>query len=93
MVLSMKNFNILGVHWKIQLLGEFEKNQYREGDCLKRGAWTVCWFKGVLARKSGWCFWGGGGGDNPMHTMLSYGWLQDSLQDPEKPKFAAVDFL
>ena len=34
-----------------------------------------------------------GGGDNPMHTMLSYGWLQDSLQDPEQPKCAAVDFL
>ena len=20
-------------------------------------AWTVCWFKGGLARKRGWCFW------------------------------------
>ena len=35
------------VHWKIQLLGGgFIKNQYRGGDCLKREAWTVYWFKG-----------------------------------------------
>ena len=27
----------MGVHWKIQLLGGFTKNQYRGGDCLKRG--------------------------------------------------------
>ena len=32
MHLRMKNFDILGVHWKIQLLGgEFTKNQYRGG--------------------------------------------------------------
>ena len=37
MVLRMKNFNILGVHWKIRLLGGFTKNQYRGGDCPKRG--------------------------------------------------------
>ena len=34
----------------------FAKNQYREGDCLKRGVWTVCQFKGGLARKRGWYF-------------------------------------
>ena len=60
----MKNFNILGVQWKIPLLGgEFMKNQYREGDCLKReGAWTVCRFNGGgggLARKRGGVFEGG----------------------------------
>ena len=27
------------------------KNQYIGGDCLKRGAWTVCRFKRGLARK------------------------------------------
>ena len=44
---KMKNSNILGVHSKIQLLGgKFTKNQYRRGDCLKRGAWTVWRFKG-----------------------------------------------
>ena len=44
--------------------------QYRGGDCLKKGAWTVCRFKEALARKRGWCFRGGGGGDTPMHIML-----------------------
>ena len=41
MGLKMKNFNTLGFHWKIQLLGdgEFMKNRYRGMDCLKRGAW------------------------------------------------------
>ena len=29
------------------------KNQYRGGNCLKRRAWTVCRFKGGLARKRG----------------------------------------
>ena len=42
MVLRMKNFNILGVHWKIQLLeGKFTKNQYREGDCLESGGLDI----------------------------------------------------
>ena len=27
------------------------KNQYREGDCLKRVALTVCQFKGGLGKK------------------------------------------
>ena len=26
--------------------GVFTKNQYRRGDCIKRGAWTICQFKG-----------------------------------------------
>ena len=37
---------------------EFMKNHYRGGDCLKRGAWTVCRFKGGLGKKG----FGGGGG-------------------------------
>ena len=48
--------------------GGFMKNQYRGEDCLKRGAWTVCQFKGVLGKERG----GGvleGGFDTPMHTM------------------------
>ena len=60
MVLRTKNFNIFGVHWKIRLLGKILKNQYIAGDCLRGEAWTVCWFKGGLARKRGWCFWEGG---------------------------------
>ena len=47
----------------------FAKNQYREGDCLKRGVWTVCQFKGGLARKRGWYFSGREEVDAPMHTM------------------------
>ena len=51
----MKNFNILGVHGKIRVLGGgFTKNQYRGGgDCVKGKVWTVCQFKGGLARKKG----------------------------------------
>ena len=35
----MKNLNIIGIHWKIQFLGG--------------GCWTVCIFKGGLAKKRG----------------------------------------
>ena len=56
-MLRMKNFNILGVHWRIWLLGRGGglKNQYRGGDCLKKGggAWTVCQFIGRLGKKEG----------------------------------------
>ena len=62
---KMKNFNILGVHGEIQVLGGgegHEKPIYR-GDCLKRGPWTVCRFKGGEAWQEGggWCLWGVGG--------------------------------
>ena len=70
MVLRMKNVNILGVHWKIWLLGGVMKNQYIGGDCLKMRAWTVCWFKGGFARKRGWCFWGGGWYTNAHYVNL-----------------------
>ena len=33
----MKNFNILGVHRKIGVLGGVMKNQYIKGDYLKKG--------------------------------------------------------
>ena len=36
----MKNFNIFGVHRKIQFLGgEGHKKPIERGDCLKRGGW------------------------------------------------------
>ena len=42
----------------------FLKSQYIRGKCLKSGPWTVCRFKGGVAKKRGWCFrWGGRGGD------------------------------
>ena len=62
MVLKMKNFNILGVHWTIRLLGgggELTKNQYRVGIAWKGGLGQFANLGGGLARKSGWCFWGG----------------------------------
>ena len=65
MGLRIKNFNILGVHWIIQLIGgEFTKNWYRGGG---GGAWTVFRFKWGLGKKErGGVF---EGGDTPMHTM------------------------
>ena len=58
----MKNFNILGVHWKIQFLeGGSRKTNIEGGNCLKRGAWAVCQFKGELGKKEEGCFWGGRG--------------------------------
>ena len=36
---------------KDQMVLKMKKKQYRGGDCLKRGAWTVCRFKGGLKRK------------------------------------------
>ena len=40
MVLRMKSFNILGIHWKIWLLGGggLTKNQYRGGGLPKKGS-------------------------------------------------------
>ena len=43
----MKNVNIFR---------GFMKNQYRGGDYLKGGAWTVWKFKRGLGKKRGWCF-------------------------------------
>ena len=68
MGLRTKNYNIMGVHWKIWFLVGFMKNQYIAGNLLERGAWTVCRFKGGLEKRGGWCFWGRGV-DTPMHTM------------------------
>ena len=71
MALRMKNFNILDIHWKIRLLVGCSRKTNIEGGGLpnwKRGAWTVCWFKGGLVRKRGGTF--EGGFDNPMYTIL-----------------------
>ena len=65
----MKNYKIFGSSLKNPpFRREFRKNQYRGGDCLKRGrAWTVCRFEGGgdLARKRVVVLlreWGAGGG-------------------------------
>ena len=67
----MKNFNIFGVNVKIRVLqgkgggGVHEKPIY-SGGLPKKGAWTVCRFKGGgLSKKKG-------GVDTPMHTMNFY---------------------
>ena len=53
----MKNVNIFEVHWKIwHLGGGVLESQYIGGIAYKGGAWTVCCFKGSLARKRGWYF-------------------------------------
>ena len=59
------------VKLKYQL--NIEKNQYTWGE-YNRGAWTVCRFKGRLAKKSGVIFLregegGGGGVYTPIYTM------------------------
>ena len=64
----MKNFNIFWVHWKTWFLGGLTKKQYRWGNCLKSGAWTVCKFKeGGLSKNKGVVFLRGF--DTLMHTM------------------------
>ena len=68
MELRMKNFNIMGVHWKIQFLwgggggggGGYKKPIYRGDLPEKEGAWTVCRFKGDLAEIEGVVFLRGG---------------------------------
>ena len=59
MGLRMKNFNISGVHWKIQLSGG------------RRGG-IVCKFrgKGGAWQEKGSGVFEGGGVDTPMHTMV-----------------------
>ena len=64
MGLRMKNFNILGVHWKIQFLGGrgYEK-PIQMGELSERVVWTVCRFKGRgggLGKKWSGVFEGGG---------------------------------
>ena len=63
------------LHWKFRLLGGgggVTKNHIEEGDCLKRGTWTVFRFKGGLARKRGVFL---RGVDTLMHTMGLKVWL------------------
>ena len=58
MVLRMKNFNILGFHWKIRL---FDGGIIVWGLPKNGRAWTVCRLKeGGLGKKKGKVFWGGG---------------------------------
>ena len=51
----------MGVQWKTWFLGgTVHKKPIYRGNCLKRGAWTVCKFKGGLDKKErGGVFKGG----------------------------------
>ena len=61
MLLRMKNLNISGVNLKIWLLEGGSQKTNIDGRLPKKGAWTVCWFKGGegLATKRGefWQYW------------------------------------
>ena len=61
MGLRMENFNILGFHWKIQLLGGSSQKTNIEGvvGLPKKGGLGQFADLRDLARKRGWCFWGG----------------------------------
>ena len=62
MVLRMKNFNIFGVHWKIQLLGGVHEKPISRGDCLKReGLEQLVDLREGLGKKEGGGVFEGGG--------------------------------
>ena len=66
MGLRMKNFNIMGVHWKIQFLSVGKKKQYiyicryREDLPEKEGLGQFADLRGGLAEKEGVVFLRGG---------------------------------
>ena len=65
---SLKNFDILGVHEKIQLLAEgLQKTDIKGGIAYKEGLRQFEDLRRDLANKRRWCFWrrGGGGGLYP----------------------------
>ena len=49
MGLRKKNFNIMGIHWKIQFL----KEGVYSGKLPNGGAWIVCTFKRGFCKKEG----------------------------------------
>ena len=73
MGLTMKNFNFWGSLKNPIFRVGLTKNQYRGGNCLKRGAWTVCRFKGeTWQERGGGVFEEGEGVDTLMHTMCTF---------------------
>ena len=64
MVLRMKTFwgSLRNTTFRVVGGGGFTKNQCSGEDCLKkRGPWAVCYLRGRLVKKEGWCFSGRGG--------------------------------
>ena len=64
MGLKMKNFLGLTETFDFQAGEGSRKDNIKKEDCLKREAWTVCWFKEEVARNRE-------GVDTPMHTVSS----------------------
>ena len=76
MVLRMKNFHILGVHWKIWLLGEGSQKTNTEGGELpkKRGLGQFANLRGAWKERGGLCFWGGSWYPNAHHETIGMFW-------------------
>ena len=73
MGLTMKNFNVMGVHWKMKFLGGFTKIQYNGKNCLKRGLDSL---RGAWQKRECSIFEEDGDVDTPMPTMKWYCQLQ-----------------
>ena len=83
MGLRMKNFNIIGFHWKIQFLGGGgeggggggggSQKTNIGGDFVKGSGWHGQFIdlRGDLAKKRGVVFLSGGGGLIPQYTLWS----------------------
>ena len=70
MVLRIKNFNILGVHWKIRLLGgRCSRNTNAERELPKKGGLdSLLNSRGGLGKKEGGVFLRGGWYPNAHYT-------------------------
>ena len=76
MVLRMENFNVLGIHWKIQLLGWCSGKTNIEGRLPKRGSLDSLLMYGRGAwQKKGVVFlrWRGGGDTRTYSSCFMHG--------------------
>ena len=72
MGLRMENFDIMGVHWKIQFLEGCMKNNILGVNCLKGESWIVCRFKRALGKKE-------------ILKFLRWGWDPNAHYELEEP--------
>ena len=66
--LTMKNFNIFGVHWKIQFLSRDSRKTNIEWEVTEKGDLGQFADLKVDFERKRCCFWGGGV-DTLMHNM------------------------